>query len=184
MQVNPSASTPARVATASADETAAWASAAGEPSNSGDWCEPPVTNAIAVAAAAASAAAAAAERSCVASSLCKDGSSVAQRVESACQRLVQAGLAAESLVTGKVGDCCNGEGGRHAHSAGSSGSSSAIVPFLAAAPRRRAVQAAALGSWGQEPALGAALTGGCDKDVCYYGVVVQSAQHSTGVEGC
>ena len=214
-QVNPSRSTPARVATAAADKTSAWAEAAGAPTDSGDVCSPPVTNATAAAAAAAAGGAA---PRCVASSVCKD-ESVARRVEAACSRLVQSGLA-ESLVTGKVGDCCDGhhgaaghgQGGRHAGGAGAAagpshgvlapaaaaaaaqqrqqqggGSSSAVVPFLAAAPRRRAVQVAAIAAPGSSraPVAAAAAGGGsCDKDVCYYGVVVQSARQHTGVEGC
>lgn len=189
--VDPAHHSPARAANAAAEEAAAWAAAAGQPTASGDYCEPPAGSS----GSSSSGAATNHTRG-------GGGGGAAQRVEAACRRLVQSGLA-ESLVTGKVGDCCEGPGHSHSHghahgpgrqqhqppqqqggaaAAGNSGSgSSAIVPFLAAglSRRARAVQVAALGSGS------AAAPPACSQDTCYYGMVVQSSSgRATGVEGC
>ncbi len=184
-QVNPSHSHPGPVSTAAADEAAAWAEAAGQPTEVGD-LYPAVAG----------------------GSSSKAGAK--ERVEAACSKLVQSGVA-DSLLTGKVGDCCEGHGhghGGHEHSAaaashaplavaapaaaasqgGVSSSGSGIVPFLAAAPRRRAaVRALAIraSTTAAAAAAGAASAAAeCSNDTCYYGVVVQSARQQTGVEGC
>lgn len=115
--------------------------------------------------------------------------------EEACRRLVSSGLA-DSILHGKVGDCCDGHGG-HTHTHDCAGSASArgggqqaarplplpaIVPFSApasAAARRATVRAAAL----RPPGAPSPSAGACQQAACYWGVVVQSRRH-TGVEGC
>ena len=115
------------------------------------------------------------------------------RAEDACRRLMASGVA-ESILEGKVGDCCESdlesddEGPGHSHhhwhppSERQQAEAAGIVPFLRTAKRRAAVRTAALG-----PAAGAGSGGG---DNCsttgapyYWGVVVQSRGQPTGVEG-
>jgi hypothetical protein len=124
------------------------------------------------------------------------------QAEEACRRLVSSGLA-ERILTGQVGDCCDGEAGSHHHAHGddsgssaapsSGGSSSAaaarplplptIVPFSpsTAAARRTAVKTAALRPMGAAPTASGSP---CSQQAAaYWGVVVQSKRH-TGAEGC
>ena len=125
-----------------------------------------------------------------------------------CDRLVSSGVA-DSILQGQVGDCCDGSGHAHSHAHGSERSQQgaepaaagaqrqagrplplpSIVPFSApgssgssgAVVRRRdAVRAAALRPAGMP---GGDSTACQQQGGCFYGVVVQSRQH-TGVEGC
>jgi hypothetical protein len=97
-------------------------------------------------------------------------------VEDACRQLLASGVA-ESILTGKVGDCCEDEAhDHHTASASSSGpAQSSILPFAASgssASQRLAVRANAI------PPNQAQHSGSG-----YWGVVVQS-RHHMGVEGC
>lgn len=93
------------------------------------------------------------------------------RAEEACRKLVASGMG-ESVVQGKVGECCD----REKPPAG------AILPFGAAGrapPARTAVKVKALPSEGPSGAAAAAPLSG------YWGVVVQAAAgQATGAEGC
>ena len=119
--------------------------------------------------------------------------------EEACRRLVTTGLA-DSILQGKVGNCCDGSGHAHDHPHSHAAASEAeqrptaaapgaavarplplpaIVPF---APARRTVRAAALP--GEAPARSKTRSA-CQQSAAYWGVVVQSRSGlHTGTEGC
>lgn len=133
------------------------------------------------------------------------------QAEEACRRLMSSGLA-DSILLGKVGDCCDGSGHAHEHEHGEGGSSSGAGPAAAAgvaeprgqqAPPSRPLPLPAIVPFGSPASSGSALqrrkavraaalrppgapgpsAGACQQSACYYGVVVQSRRH-TGVEGC
>jgi len=116
--------------------------------------------------------------------------SLKAHVEEACQKLVASGIG-ESILQGKVGECCE----NHAHTSHPSSSSSmststsaGIVPFSSShrtiasvsssAVRGASIKVKALNTpeAAAEASSPAPLSG-------YWGVVVQS-KHHTGVEGC
>ena len=100
-------------------------------------------------------------------------------VEDACRKLEASGVG-ESILHGKVGECCdrNDRSGVNTSSSSALGASSSqpgILPFaIRATPARTAVKVKALPTSGV--ASPAPLSG-------YWGVVVQS-RHHTGAEGC
>jgi hypothetical protein len=115
--------------------------------------------------------------------------SLKAHVEEACQKLVASGIG-ESILQGKVGECCENQDSHPSSSSSSSTSSmsstAGIVPFSSASHRSTTTSAVSVrGASVKVKALGTAesvattpapLSG-------YWGVVVQS-KHHTGAEGC
>lgn len=96
-----------------------------------------------------------------------------QAVESVCRKLVASGVA-ESILTGKVGDCCDGKN----PNSSSSKKKTSILPSTTSSSNsnnnkaRVAVRTAAI-----------PITQPTGQETAYWGVVVQSKLH-TGSEGC
>jgi hypothetical protein len=117
--------------------------------------------------------------------------SLKAHVEEACQKLVASGIG-ESILLGKVGDCCENHAHHTSHPSSSSSilststSSGSVVPFSSSyrtvpsvspsAIRGASIKVKALGTPEAATSSPAPLSG-------YWGVVVQS-KHHTGAEGC
>lgn len=112
--------------------------------------------------------------------------SLKAHVEEACQKLVASGIG-ESILQGKVGECCEHQAGSSSTSSTSSISTAGIVPFSSSHRSTSSLSATARGASVKVKALGVGDCTGASSSSTplsgYWGVVVQS-KHHTGAEGC
>ena len=118
--------------------------------------------------------------------------SLKAHVEEACQKLVASGIG-ESILQGKVGECCENQASTHNSTSSSTSSSTStsthhagIVPFSSSSHRSTSQSAMTPAVRGASVKVKALNTSGIASPAPlsgYWGVIVQSKQNS-GAEGC